>query len=386
MKIYFLGLTFLLFVVFSSNGQNQYDKPVSSDYVSQYVPSNLNALREAAENLEERRSRNIKALNNMSFAIDKALSQVEEETFRGQLKKLDRKTDYIRANKNLVTIEEDLNEIFSSFKSYARDYQDRMEEVDKQESTQDLFDKAKQLHNNGNLTLALQKYTELIRENPQQEEFRFHKGQVLMELENYVDAAEEFSYLIKNSRSTKALRIAYAKRGWSHNYLEKYKSAIEDFSKVVRDEEFKVNSLLGLGYAYSGLEKFDLSNKKYKELLELDPSNSMVYNNLAWNAFKQENTKKALKLIDKSLENDVRNKTAWDSKCEILLTLNENKKAIAACNRAINLDKNLANSYLNRGKARLKEDIKEKACKDFSTAGEKGLFEGFQLHDENCIE
>ncbi len=127
---------------------------------------------------------------------------------------------------------------------------------------------------------------------------------------------------------------------------------------------------------------------------------------------------KALKKYDQAIKIDARFAIAYHQRSQIYYKLNENKKAVADCLRALELNPNLTEVYFNlaiarfydkdfeksiadftnalsvnpkdkealfwRGMAFLKMNDKKNACKDWKKARQMGYFSATDMINEHC--
>lgn len=110
-------------------------------------------------------------------------------------------------------------------------------------------------------------------------------------------------------------------RGWCYNYLEKFTEALMDFNKIIEFKAEQDFGYFGRGYAKAHLSDYYGSNMDYMKTVELNPNHSMAYNNIGWNHFEKGELNEALKYVNKALEVDTQNYTAWDSRAEINFNL-----------------------------------------------------------------
>lgn len=110
----------------------------------------------------------------------------------------------------------------------------------------------------------------------------------------------------------------------------------------------------------------------------------MAYNNIAWSMFLQKKYKEALKYVDKAIELDYRNSVAYDTRCEIYFALKDYDNSINDGLRAIELDSKIANSYFILGRSYYRKGDKEKACVNWSKAGENGKSEAYEYISKYC--
>ena len=83
-----------------------------------------------------------------------------------------------------------------------------------------------------------------------------------------------------------------------------YGLAEMNYRKAVELEPKDVEAWLGLAATYDELRRFDLADGAYKNVLDMEPTNAVIYNNAGYSQLLRGNLKKARELLTKASELD----------------------------------------------------------------------------------
>lgn len=188
----------------------------------------------------------------------------------------------------------------------------------------------------------------------------------------------------QSENSLKSKYLDYENAGLKDYENKDYKSAIENFNKVIEIDPNNKDAYFNRARAKSELGDSKGSIEDNNKVIELKPDFSMAYNNRGWENFILKNHIEALKDFNKAIELEPRNAVAYDSRQETKFALNDFAGCMEDCNMAISLNPKLANSYFFRGKVYFKNGDKIKACENWSKAGEYGKMDAYDLIKSNC--
>lgn len=129
---------------------------------------------------------------------------------------------------------------------------------------------------------------------------------------------------------------------------EKYKEAINSYSKVIELEPESSDAYVNRGVAYAKLEQRDMSMKDYNKAIELDPDDIDAYFNRAISYDFLGQADAAIKDYTKAIEIDSSYARAYVNRATVYSDLGQFDEAINDCNQAIKLNPSLSNSYYNK--------------------------------------
>ncbi len=247
-----------------------------------------------------------------------------------------------------------------------------------QYTSNDYFERGKQLHQEENFSQAIEYYSLAIGAEGNCEKCLYNRGLALIKLEKYNKALVDFNkVLIMNPADVDA----YEQRGGLHYLLGNAKEAISDYNYVIKvnpNAEMHINrgmAYLELGQYYEALRdleiaavmdkydpeayrvmgdvyfaKSDLEQalEYYDKALAIDPTDERTLNNRGniYNQTGQEDL--AIRDYDQALDN-YQNSHTLTNRANYWLKQGDYEKALADCREASRLDYNNAEAYYCTG-------------------------------------
>lgn len=356
---------------------NQYDRPATYTPQNTYVSPDLDELTRIALIKKQMMDNNAEYYNSLIGWIKETKAKNIDIEFQRKLTEIENrmiqltKKDLSTINPQLKIIENDIAKAFDEY----------IVRKKKQNDPNTVLDDFSNSYKNGEYESALNKISQLIQQDSQNEQLYVLRSQCYYNMRDFEYALLDLNKAIQINPS---FSDAYGFRGWCYIQQGINDLAISSFEKEITLSPNNADAYFGKGYALSSKGLLEKANADYLKSIALDPNKSMTYNNLGWNYFKLNNNVKALEYVNKALEKDTRNSIAWDSRGEINFTLKNYSQAVLDCNRAIAIDPNSANSYLIRGRSNYILGNKVFACDDFKKAGDLGKFEAFEFIDKYC--
>lgn len=201
------------------------------------------------------------------------------------------------------------------------------------------------------LEKSINKYSEVIKNNPNDFKAYYNRGLKYSEMENYKEALKDFNKAIKLKPTDP---LFFYNRGLTKNKLKKYDDAIEDF-----DEAINLNSKHALSYYNRGLSKSFLGKNEeaildYNLAIKLNLKNSQIYFDRGRSNFNLRRYEYAIKDFAESIKFSPRNDT-YIALGKSKAALGQYKEAIKDYSEAIKINpKNpLAYYYSGRGNSAL---------------------------------
>lgn len=260
-----------------------------------------------------------------------------------------------------------------------------LEKTKRSKQEKELWDKSVALYESGDYIKSVQVFSIMMEKMPDYYEAALIlRGKSYMNLWNFGKADKDFTELINTGRS---LRVAYLNRSVIRYYGKQYSQSIQDCNSLLRLSNLPSDSISAL--LYRGLSKSNLKDKygarmDYNRILQIDSTDTYALNNLAWMKYEEGNYSEALTLVNKSLKSDPTHLNAINTRAEIYLNQKLYSLCIEDVTTAIRIAPNGSYAYILRAKANLAKGEKEKACQDFSLAGEKGSTEAYKLIAIHC--
>ena len=142
---------------------------------------------------------------------------------------------------------------------------------------EEIYNKAKQLHQLGKIREAQELYLQLIEEDNNNVKLNFLIGTSFLQLKNYHQAK---IYLNNSIKIDSNIPHIYNSRGIVHSKTKEFQDAINDFNKAILLKENFLEAYLNKGIVLKNIKKFEDSLKCFEECLKIEPQNPKVYFNL----------------------------------------------------------------------------------------------------------
>ncbi len=216
-----------------------------------------------------------------------------------------------------------------------------------------LFNKAKNLHINGEIKEAQKIYVKLLKKNSNNSKLLFLIGTTHVQLSNYQKGKEFLNLSIKINDN---FPESYNSRGVILAEEGDYLNAIKDYNKAISLKKNYYDAILNKAVALKNLSEFNDAIKHLEICIKLKPNDFRIYNNLG----------------------------------NLFINLKKYNNAKESYTKAIELNQNFAEAYNNRGELlQLHFNNFEEALRDYNTALKinKNLnyIRGKRLHAKMCL-
>jgi tetratricopeptide (TPR) repeat protein len=161
-----------------------------------------------------------------------------------------------------------------------------------------------------------------------------------------------------------------SKSNTSDAYFEKgqFEKAAESYTEELKLKPNDVKLLYNRGRAWQELANYDNAREDFEAALSKDPKNFQVLLSLATIQLEEKNYASALLYATKAEEISGAPASASFLKARSLHHLGMTGDALKAYGNAINLDKDFAQAYFNRGMLKIALEQTKGACEDFKLA------------------
>lgn len=135
----------------------------------------------------------------------------------------------------------------------------------------------------------------------------------------------------------------YHNRGMVYTRMEEYDRALSDFSRAIALSPHP-GSFEQRGYVYKQIGDTEAARLDWEQVIEMDPSSTMALANLGYLLSQEgdiESCKRALALLDRSIESEPSVAQAYATRAEIYMVMGEPGKAFA--------DMQIANHLIEQG-------------------------------------
>lgn len=128
----------------------------------------------------------------------------------------------------------------------------------------------------GNFRQAIDNYTEIIENSPNNWPAYYLRGLAYSEIHKYKDAIADFTKVIELEPDNVG---GYLGRGTAYAHLNNSEEAISDLTKAIELDPNIADAYNGRGWAYYGLLQFDQAIEDYNKAIELDPNHFYAHLN-----------------------------------------------------------------------------------------------------------
>lgn len=253
----------------------------------------------------------------------------------------------------------------------------------------------------GKHQIAVQRYNQAIRLNPNYADVHYNRGDANFILGNHAEAIEDYSRAIDlrpddalayhNRASAKifageyekaiedynqAIRYksdyarAYYNRGIAKAKLSKYPEAIEDYDQAIRLESDFAPAYYNRGVSKGKLDRYQEAIEDYDQAIRLEPDDVLAYNNRGVAKAELDKYSEAIEDYNQAIKLAPKDMPAYQNRGNARVKLKQYPEAIEDYNRVVQLQPHQAFAYCSQAEAKLKLDDKDGARQDFLRAKE----------------
>ena len=185
---------------------------------------------------------------------------------------------------------------------------------------EEIFNKAKELHQLGKIKEAQEIYLKLIKDNKDDVKLNFLIGTSFLQLKNYQLAK---NYLNNSIKIDPNIPHIYNSRGIVHSKTKEFENAINDFDKAILLKTDFIEAHLNKGIALKNINKFEEGIKCFDECLKIEPENPKVYFNLGNLLTEFKKYQKAKDAYDKAIFFNDKFAEAYDARGDVMQELSK---------------------------------------------------------------
>lgn len=164
----------------------------------------------------------------------------------------------------------------------------------------------------------------------------------------------------------------YNSRGRLYFQIGELQKALQDYNKAIAQKPDKAEYYSNRGATYARLGQYDQAMQDLNKALALSPPHAEAYLNRAILYDVQGQPGKAMKDLESYLQTTPGSHDLWYNLAYFAARANENKKALDALNKAIQLDQNQGTYYQLRAKVHFLLGNKSQAKQDAAKASQYG--------------
>ena len=238
---------------------------------------------------------------------------------------------------------------------------------------------------------AISYLDEQITSNPADAGLFALRGKVNLTNGNYPAAIADYSMALNMAKKGQASNHAedpenslYYNRGLAYLGAERYKDAVTDFNKTLREFPENFNGYLVRAKAYAGLKSYDLAVKDLLFYLNFFGQDQEAVYKCGEYYYLGGDFMNALKYFNINLKEDPANGEYFKARGKTYLKTATYKYAISDLSMSLDLNPNDAETWMYLGVAKMQTGDRENACSDFQKAQQLGNSEVVKYIVENC--
>lgn len=136
-------------------------------------------------------------------------------------------------------------------------------------------------------------------------------------------------------------------RGTILSNLQKYREAIEEYSKAINEGQDLEEVYSNIAFEYENLEQFDKAIEFLNKVLEINPENEAALNEVGICYEMSDQSEKSVVYFDQFIDKHPYSRSAWFNLAIAYNSLGKNKKAINAYEFSLAIDENQPSALFN---------------------------------------
>lgn len=203
-------------------------------------------------------------------------------------------------------------------------------------SSQERFDRAQVLQNEGDYRAAVLEYKLILQKEPDNIAARWALGQAYLELGDGAGAEKELKYAQSKGKEDDEIKLALAQ---AYLLRSNYKEALEALDSSSTEQSSPL-ALVVRGEAEIGIQDLSNAKKRFLESLRKEKTNPLAHRGLAKIALMEKEFDDADYRLDLALEQSDQDAQSWMLKGEVALSKRDAVKAEEYFRKSVNLDDN----------------------------------------------
>lgn len=188
-----------------------------------------------------------------------------------------------------------------------------------------------------------------IQSNPDQPQYWYHKGQLLLEDHQYEAAEAAFHQAIQ----LKPDADTWHSRGIALLFMQQYEHAIAAFDETLHLQSDQALAWVHRGRAQRGLQRYEDEIADYDQALALDPENANIWCDHGLAHYHLAQYEAAIDSFDRAAYIDPSSWNAWYLKGLALMPQQQYERAIRCYDHALNLRADATQTWIAKGSALL---------------------------------
>lgn len=199
------------------------------------------------------------------------------------------------------------------------------------------------------LQRAIANSEQAVQANPDQPQYWYHRGQLLLEDHQYEAAEAAFHQAIQ----LKPDADTWHSRGIALLFMQQYEHAIAAFDETLHLQSDQALAWVHRGRAQRGLQRYEDEIVDYDQALALDPENANIWCDHGLARYHLAQYEAAIDSFDRAAYIDPTSWNAWYLKGLALMPQHQYERAIRCYDHALNLRADATQTWIAKGSALL---------------------------------
>ena len=216
-----------------------------------------------------------------------------------------------------------------------------------------------------NPTDAMMYYTQAIRNDPNNAEAYFYRGNLFVERKDYDSAIADYSDAIRIDPN---IRNAYYNRGKAYSDKDDLDHAIIDYTSAIRVDPNYADAYNNRGLAYFDKGDLDRAVADYTSAIRINPNDAYAHYNRGYAYYINGDMDSAILDYTSAIRIDPNYSDAYNNRGNVYSDKSDLDLAIADYTSSIRIDPNNAMAYHNRGWSYRNQGNLDLAIADYTSA------------------
>ena len=235
----------------------------------------------------------------------------------------------------------------------------------------------------GDTTNAMQDMDKAIELNPKDPNMFFSRGRIKAKMNDHEGAEQDFSLAISLNPG---MINAYLARSVEKRALKKYESAFRDIFMASKYDSMNPKVYCSFGNLFIAVKDYGNAITGFTKAISLQRNYAEAYNNRAYAKVLSGDFAGAISDCDSALRimKKIPSAITYNNMGQAYRELNQLDSALKYFNKAIDINKNFAQGYFERGRAKQKNNDLNGACEDWKKASGLGYVDSTNLSKRYC--
>ena len=227
---------------------------------------------------------------------------------------------------------------------------------------------------------AIQDYTTAIKLDPEMKYYK-NRGLTYLEKKEYKNALKDFNLALSFGSENSVL---YFNRGYAKALTGNYNGAIRDYSKAISFDPTNAKIFVNRGDLWANVGEDQKAIADFNTAISINNKDELAFFNRAKEFSKLGYLDRAIEDFSEAILLNPSEPEYFFLRAELKVNTGDFLSAATDYTEILELEPDNGNAYYNRGICYANLEMKEAACEDFTTAGDLGFFEAYEVIKEYC--